>query len=83
MKQRNFFKEETELLRKQLELLAERSKGAYEKDLAELSCSMCEIYGHIRKSRMTMAAIAAFPVVCAYLVVCFKILVKELFRRNA
>ena len=37
-------KREKELLRKQLELLAEQSEEALEDDLSRLSSAMCEIY---------------------------------------
>lgn len=40
-------KKEKELLRQQLALLAKQSKGAVEKDLSELSDSMCEVYKSI------------------------------------
>lgn len=37
-------KREKELLRKQLELLAEQSKGATEEEITGLSAAMCKVY---------------------------------------
>lgn len=46
----NTYREEKELLHKQLELLAEQSRGADCRELAEISCSMCEIYRLLKDS---------------------------------
>jgi hypothetical protein len=72
-------RKEKELLCQQLELLAEQSKGAMEKDLSELSDSMCEVYKSISQSH---AAFFASLIVGANLVVCFLILLKKFFRSN-
>lgn len=71
---------EKELLRQQLELLAERSKGAMEKDLSELSDPMCEVYKLLNYTVFTISAQFA---VYAYLVVGFLVLLKKLFRCKA
>lgn len=76
-KKDNVFAQERELLHKQLELLAEQSKGAMEKDLSELSDSMCKIYRSIMQSH---AAFFASLIVGANLIVCFLILLKKFFR---
>lgn len=70
-------RKEKELLRQQLELLAKQSNGAMEKDLSELSDSMCEVYRLLAQSH---AAFFANLIVGANLVVCFLILLKKLFR---
>lgn len=41
---------EKELLRKQLELLAEQSKGATDRELSELSIAMCEVYKELKRN---------------------------------
>lgn len=41
---------EKELLRKQLELLAEQSKGATDRELSELSVAMCEVYKELQRN---------------------------------
>lgn len=43
-------KKEKELLRKQLELLAEQSKGATDRELSELSVAMCEVYKELQRN---------------------------------
>lgn len=73
-------KKEKELLRKQMLLLSEQSKGALENDLAELSDSMCEVYRLLVQSYV---AFFANLIMGANLVVCFLILLKKLFRSNA
>lgn len=42
-----------EILRKQLELLAERSKDAIESELKDLSIAMCEIYKMLHSPSFT------------------------------
>lgn len=44
---------EKELLRKQMELLAEQSRGALDRDLASLSSAMCEVYRELKGNRST------------------------------
>ena len=41
---------EKELLRKQLELLAEQSKGATDRELSELSIAMCGVYKELKRN---------------------------------
>lgn len=73
-------KREKELLRQQLELLAKQSKGALEKDLSELSDSMCAVYKLLAQSH---TAFFTNLIVGANLAVCFLILLKKFFRNNA
>lgn len=73
-------RKQEELLRQQLELLAEQSKGAMEEDLSNLSNSMCEVYKLLTQSH---AAFFANLIVGAYSAVCFLILLKKFFRSNA
>lgn len=70
-------RKERKLLCRQLELLAEQSKVAMEKDLSEMSDSMCEIYKLLNYTVFTIAAQFA---VYTYLVVGFLVLLKKLFR---
>ena len=72
-------KKEKELLRQQLALLAEQSKVTYEKDLAELSDSMCEVYKLLNQTKFSV--IAQFFVL-AYCFAGFLIFLKKLFRSN-
>lgn len=76
-KKTNAFTEEKELLRQQLRLLAKQSKTAYEKDLAELSDSMCKVYKLLFQTEFAVIAQFAVP---AYLFVGFLILFKKLLR---
>lgn len=46
-------KKEKELLRKQLQLLAEQSKGATDRELAELSIAMCKAYKELNHYALT------------------------------
>ena len=70
-------RKEKELLRQQLELLAEQSKTAMEEDLSNLSNSMCEVYRLLNQSVFSVTTqLAMF----AYFVVGFLILLKKLFR---
>lgn len=71
---------EKELLRQQLHLLAEQSKGAIETDLSEMSDSMCEVYKLLTQAEFVF--IAQFAVL-AYLFVGFLILLKKLFRSKS
>lgn len=68
---------EKELLRQQLALLAKQSKVTCERDLAEISDSMCKVYKLLTQT--DFAVIAHFTVL-AYLFVGFLILIKKLFR---
>ena len=73
-------RKQEELLRQQLELLAEQSKGAMEEDLSNLSNSMCEVYKLLTQSH---AAFFANLIVGAYFFVGFLILIKKLFRSKS
>lgn len=68
-------KKERELLRKQLELLAEQSNGAVEDDLASLSSAMVEIYDRLEHPIM-IGRLALLFLVLSNLVVSILILVK-------
>lgn len=70
-------RKERKLLRQQLELLAEQSKATYERDLSELSNSMCEICKSLVQSELAVVVQLAL---LAYFVVSFLILFKKLFR---
>lgn len=70
---------EKELLRKQLELLAEQSKGAVDKELSELSAAMCNVYASLK--RPTVATLLGMlAAVNAQLVVYLAVHNKKLFR---
>lgn len=56
------------LLRKQLELLAEQSKGATESELAELSVAMCKVCRELDRP-VLLAGVSLLLAVCLYLVV--------------
>lgn len=60
---------EKELLRKQMELLAEQSKGATDRELAELSSAISEIYDRLRSKVFNFLAVllslVAFPLSAA------------------
>lgn len=64
---------EKELLRKQIKLLAEQSKGATDSELARLSTAMCEVYRELeRKGRnwRLFDAIAFLSAISLYLLIC-------------
>ena len=46
-------KKEKELLRKQLQLLAEQSRGATDMELVELSIAMCKVYKELNHHALT------------------------------
>lgn len=55
------------LLRKQMELLAEQSKSATDSELARLSTAMCDVYDRLNRN---CPAIVLFPAVGLYLLIC-------------
>lgn len=67
-----------ELLCKQLELLAEQSKGAPDEELTMLSGAMSEIYKLLLCPPQTPFVIC-IAVVNVYLIIGFLILIKKLF----
>lgn len=73
-------KKEKELLRKQLELLAEQSSGATDRELAVLSGAMCETYRELQRDRLVIAA--GLFTACLNLLVCIMVHIPKLFRRD-
>lgn len=72
---------EKEILRQQLELLAEESKDATPTELFYLSKALCEVYGKLNS--FGVAAFSAyFLFMGANFVICFMIQIKKLFRGN-
>ena len=76
-------KKEKELLRKQMELLAEQSRVADDRDLAHLSTAMCETFRELqaeRRSRSLTFRIALFSVMGLDLLVSIVVLIENLLR---
>ena len=60
---------EKKLLRQQLELLAEQSKGATDSELARLSAAMCEVYKTLFSECLHKCLVGALLfAICLYLV---------------
>lgn len=55
-------KQEKELLRKQMKLLAEQSCGAMEDDLAVLSSAMCKTYRELERNGLALLITILFVV---------------------
>ena len=75
-------KKEKELLRKQVELLAEQSKSATDSELARLSTAMCEVYKQLETDslhRRVLLGIALFSVVGLDLLISIIVLIEKLF----
>lgn len=72
---------EKELLRKQMELLAEQSGDALERDLADLSSAMCEVYRELVRDRLTVG-VTLFSAVSLNLLVCVLVHIKKSFGRD-
>lgn len=53
---------EKELLRKQLELLSEQSKGATDREIYELSIAMSSVYESLTRPTFMAALLAGFAV---------------------
>lgn len=73
---------EKELLRKQLELLAEQSRVADDRDLAHLSTAMCETYRELQaesRSRSLAFRVALLSVIGLDLLVSIIVLIEKLF----
>lgn len=67
---------EKELLRKQMELLAEQSKSAEDGDLARLSTAMSDIYRELETNSRhwrILIGIALFSAVCLDLLICISV----------
>lgn len=63
-----------ELLRKQLELLAEQSKSAEDNDLARMSSAMCEVYRELQRDCRNWRSLnfaALLFAVSLYSLICF------------
>ena len=66
-------RKEKELLRKQIELLAEQSREAVDGELARLSTAMCEVYRELERnnwSRWLPVAIAVLSAISFYSLIC-------------
>lgn len=72
---------EKELLRKQLELLAEQSDGATDRELVGLSGAMCEVYRELVGNRLALG-LALLSAVGLDLLVCFFVHIKKTFGRD-
>ena len=68
-------KKEKELLRKQLQLLAEQSEGATDMELAELSIAMCKVHKELNHHALT--SISLFSVVGLDLLVSIIVLIEN------
>ena len=73
---------EKELLRKQLELLAEQSAKGYPEELEGLSRAMCDIHRELAADRLLLGAVL-FSVPVLNLLVSIFVHVKKLLRRDA
>ena len=65
--------EEKELLRKQMKLLAEQSRGAVDGELARLSTAMCEVYRELERNswnRWLPVVIAVLSAISLYSLIC-------------
>ena len=72
-----------EILRKQLELLAEVSQTAVESSLAPLTTAMVEIYKLFNRPTKMVTFLACFSVICLYFVISLLVNVKKFFRRKS
>ena len=72
-----------EILRKQLELLAEVSQTAVESSLAPLTNAMVEIYKLFNRPTKMVTFLACFSVICLYFVISLLVNVKKFFRRKS
>lgn len=72
---------EKELLRKQLALLAEQSKGACDREVCEISAAMCRVYKTLVTERLIL--LTALGAALSFdLAVCGGIQIIKLFRRK-
>lgn len=66
-------RKEAKLLRKQMELLAEQSKGATDSELARLSTAMCEVYRELERNGRNwrlLVGIALLSAISLYFLIC-------------
>ena len=73
---------EEEILRQQLELLAEDSKNAEDRELVGLSTAMCEVCEALRRRTSLASRYGYCLAVCTYSIVSIVILYKQFFRRK-
>ena len=74
---------ERELLRKQLELLAEQSKDAMLEEMPCLTTAMCEVCKELERHFCIATFSAGFLIMSANLIICFMVQIKKLFRSEA
>lgn len=72
---------ERKLLRKQMELLAEQSNGATERDIASLSAAMCEVHRELVHDLLAISA-TLFSTVSLNLLICVLVHIKKLLGRD-
>jgi len=78
---KNIFLKDIKLLRKQMELLAEQSKGAVEpNELKNISTAMCEIHNALVNSIALAIRSVSGLVVIAYLAINIVVLFQKFFR---
>lgn len=70
---------EKELLRQQLELLAEQSKNATDRETSEISQAMSEIYKSLKRPTNSTAFLVCFVIANTYFIISFLVFVKKLF----
>ncbi|OKZ90634.1 MAG: hypothetical protein BHV95_13320 [Clostridiales bacterium Nov_37_41] len=74
------YEKETEMLCKQMNLLAEQSKEAVDlSEITALSTAMCEVHNTLIRKTLLTISIACIFVVIANLTVNFIILIKKFF----
>ena len=74
------YEKETEMLRKQMNLLAEQSKEAVDSsEIKALSTAMCEVHNTLIRKTLLTISIAGIFVVIANFTVNFIILIKKFF----
>ena len=73
-------KREKEILRKQLELLAEQSESATEDELPRISAAMCDIYKVLERPLVVFTLIALCAIMLAKSSVSIFVHIKKLLR---
>lgn len=76
-------KKEKEILHKQLELLAEKSKSATEDELPRISVAMCDIYKALDRPLAVFTLIALCTIMLAKSSVSIFVHIKKLLRSEA
>lgn len=71
---------EKEIFRQQLELLAEMSRNAMDKELASLTTAMTEVYKLMNRPAKVTTFLTCFSVMCLYFVTSLLVHVKKSFR---